>query len=170
MMPNYQGGRIYKIVNCVNDLVYVGSTCQPLSKRFFDHKSKCNFQPHRKIYKAFVEIGVENFHIELIKLFPCTCKEQLTAEEGRTIRELDSINKGYNQYVAGRSHKQYYADNKDIIVEKMKKYQDDHKEKIIEQHKQKATCKFCNKNLTRYQMPRHLKTCKQAPRQEIAEI
>ena len=157
-MPNYQGGKIYKIVNCVNDRVYVGSTTQRLSQRWFRHKKTCILCPNRKIYKAINEIGIENFYIELIKLFPCTCREELSAEEGRTIRNLDSINHGYNICLAGRSPrdsvKNYYENNKEKIAaymkiydksryeknrdrtaERLKKYREQHKREIIEQTK-----------------------------------
>ena len=39
-MPNYQQAKIYKIVNNVDDEIYVGSTVNRLSKRFSDHKAK----------------------------------------------------------------------------------------------------------------------------------
>ena len=169
-MPNYQNSKVYKIWNDCNDMVYVGSTTQPLSKRWFEHKKFCNFQPNRKIYKAMNELGIEKFHIELIKLFPCTCREELSAEEGRTIRNLDSINHGYNSNVAGRSIKQYYTDNKEEILQQQKQYKEQNKQKIAEQHKQKSTCKFCNKTITKHNMSTHLKTCKQVPEQPVVEI
>ena len=37
-MACYENGKIYAIRNNVNDMVYIGSTCNPLHKRFYDHK------------------------------------------------------------------------------------------------------------------------------------
>ena len=39
----YKNGKIYSIRNSIDDDVYIGSTTQPLSKRFFWHKQgmKC---------------------------------------------------------------------------------------------------------------------------------
>ena len=37
---DYKNGKIYQILNNINDEVYVGSTIQPLSKRFYCHKSQ----------------------------------------------------------------------------------------------------------------------------------
>ena len=45
-MPNYQNGKIYKIINDENDLVYYGSTTVPLWQRIGNH---------RKQYKSYLE-------------------------------------------------------------------------------------------------------------------
>jgi hypothetical protein len=37
----YHNGKIYKLVNDVDDKVYIGSTCQPLYKRLYEHKNDC---------------------------------------------------------------------------------------------------------------------------------
>ena len=39
-MVNYQNGKIYKIINQSNDIVYIGSTTQALSHRYTKHKHK----------------------------------------------------------------------------------------------------------------------------------
>ena len=36
----YTNGKIYKIINNFNDMVYIGSTCLPLRKRIFNHKKE----------------------------------------------------------------------------------------------------------------------------------
>ena len=36
----YNNGKIYKIINNFNDMVYIGSTCLPLRKRIFNHKKE----------------------------------------------------------------------------------------------------------------------------------
>ena len=36
----YQDGKIYQILNSETDDVYVGSTCQKLSKRMTNHRTK----------------------------------------------------------------------------------------------------------------------------------
>ena len=38
---DYRNGKIYIIRNHCNDLVYVGSTTQSLSRRFSKHKADC---------------------------------------------------------------------------------------------------------------------------------
>jgi len=114
---DYKNGKIYVIRNHINDLVYIGSTTQSLSKRFskhkeiikYNHKRKCNYE----IYKAFEELGNENFYIELVELFPCSCKEELHKKEGEYIRQFDSYNNGFNMRIAGRGKKEYVKDTKE---------------------------------------------------------
>ena len=36
VQSRYQNGKVYKLVNCVDDKIYIGSTCARLSKRFYD--------------------------------------------------------------------------------------------------------------------------------------
>ena len=79
-----------------------------------------------KLHKAMNEIGIEKFKIELVELFPCTCRIELTAREGHFIRQFDTINKGYNQNVAGRTYKQYNDEHK----EQHREYREQHKEEI----------------------------------------
>ncbi len=43
-MPNYQNGKIYKIVSSQTPLVYIGCTVQKLSTRFSMHK--CDYRKY----------------------------------------------------------------------------------------------------------------------------
>ena len=66
-MPDYQNGKIYSI-RCYNNpsLIYIGSTCQKLSRRFTDHKKDFKRKPNVLIYKTMNENGgFENFYIEI---------------------------------------------------------------------------------------------------------
>ena len=85
-MPiNYQDGKIYTIVNTQNDIVYVGSTAQKrLSSRMAGHRIDAKKRPSM-FYIAMREIGDENFAIHLHHVFPCDSKDELEAEENRTI-------------------------------------------------------------------------------------
>ena len=64
--------------------------------------------------------------IELIKNYPCSCLDELRREEGKHIRAMDCV----NRYVAGRTQKEWYEDNKEQIKEYHKEYYKDNKEKI----------------------------------------
>ena len=166
---DYANGKIYVIRNHVNDFVYVGSTCQSLSKRFSWHKSHMKNKKFQ-LYEAMMENGIENFYIELIELFPCSCRDELHKREGQYIRKFDSFKNGYNGCIAGRSGKEWENDNKEKIKERMKNYRDDNKEQIKKYNeeyrkvnKEKINEKFdcdCGGKYTKSHKARHLKTQK----------
>jgi len=57
--------RFYKVINDIDDKVYVGCTTKKLSKRLYQHK-----QPYRDktlFYKHVHEIGADHFSIELLE-------------------------------------------------------------------------------------------------------
>ena len=63
----YSTGKIYKLVNNVDDHIYIGSTCTSLSKRKHQHKLSSNQFPERKVYKHLSGLGWENIEIVLIE-------------------------------------------------------------------------------------------------------
>ena len=128
MPVDYANGKIYRILQDNEKTVYVGSTSQALSARMAQHRKDVKRHPEWKLYKLMAEVGIEHFHIELISDFPCERKEQLHAEEGRHIRLHNTLTDGGNMNMAGRSVKQYYADNLDRIKTDMKVYNESHKE------------------------------------------
>jgi len=97
---NYQNGKVYKIVNDVNDMVYIGSTTTPLPKRFSGHKAQSRDRTS-KFYEAMKSIGVDHFRIVLIELFPCTCKAELEAREFTVAGEHEK-DKLYNSILDGK--------------------------------------------------------------------
>jgi group I intron endonuclease len=91
-------GKIYKIVNNVNNIMYIGSTTfEKLSLRMNLHRSRSRI-PSRKsaIYTAMREIGASNFEIELIKDYPCETRRELLEEEYRIMNKM--LKKGYSLY------------------------------------------------------------------------
>jgi group I intron endonuclease len=127
---DYKNGKIYVIRNHINEKVYVGATTQSLSKRFGEHKRDYKRDYNYKIYKAFLEYGIDKFYIELVENYPCENKEQLNAREGYYIRQFDSYNNGYNGQIEGRTIKEYYNENKAHILQNKKEYYEDNKDKI----------------------------------------
>ena len=124
MENKYDNGKIYKIRNEITDDIYVGSTCNLLCKRMVQHRAYHANQKYRNIrlYKLMNEIGVEEFHIELIELFPCSSKDELRAREGHFIRSMGNL----NHKIGGRTQQEYYADNKDKLAIKQKEYYMEH--------------------------------------------
>ena len=146
----YQNGKIYTI-RCKTDdkLIYVGSTIQPLYKRFWEHKKKCfdETQPHytKYLYRTIREMNnINDWYIELYETFSCNSKEELHKREGEIIRELGNL----NTKIEGRTDKEYYEDNKErykekyaqnkeIYLNRVKIYRENNKEKVQEQSKRK---------------------------------
>ena len=136
MSQDFGKGKIYKITNDYNDDIYIGSTCDLLTKRFSKHKndSKNEKKKNSPIYKLMNEIGYERFRIELIENYPCQDKYQLIQREGHYIRELGTLNKR----IEGRSQEEY-----------KKEYQ-----------KEKNTCSVCGSIVFKSALSRHIKSNK----------
>ena len=125
-MVNYQEGKIYTI-RCKIDtsLIYVGSTCCSLYKRWNGHKTDYNKgEKTSPLFKSMYEKGIENFYIELYEEYPCDNKEQLNRKEGEIIRAIGTL----NHQIAGRTFNEYLIENKEKVLNICKKYRENHKE------------------------------------------
>ena len=87
-MSRYTNGKIYKLVNNADKEIYVGSTCLPLHKRFYKHKSDAKRTPDRKVYNHLLGIGWDEVKIILIESFPCENKMELEKRERHYIDQL----------------------------------------------------------------------------------
>ena len=135
-MPNYQNGKVYKIVsNTDDDICYIGSTTKKyLSQRMSEHRceyknwknGKCN---KIMVYDLFETYQIKNCRIELLELVPCNSKDELTKKEGEYIRALNCVNKVIPDRIIDM--KEYREQNKD----KNKLYREQNKDKIREQTK-----------------------------------
>ena len=126
-MDKYKNGKIYTIRYKNDDsLIYVGSTVQPLYKRFSRHKSdsKNPENENRQLYIKMNETDINDWYIELFEDCPCERKEHLLQREGQVIREIGTLNK----IISGRTRKDWREDNK----EKTKEYRENNKDKINE--------------------------------------
>ena len=135
-MPSYRDGKIYTIRCRISDDIYVGSTTQPLYKRYQDHKDKVfnenNKEYHRIIYQKMRELGIDNFYIELYEQYPCNSKEELNKREGEVMRLL---NPTLNKLMAGRTYKEKIAEERDDYLNRRKQQYKDNREKILEQQR-----------------------------------
>lgn len=125
---NYNNGKIYKLVDYTNNNVYYGSTTQSLSKRLSSHKSKYKSYLNGKYHfiTSFIILENNNYDIFLVEKFPCEGKDELHQREGYYISNNICVNK----IVVGRTSKQYYIDNKNLINEQKKRYYDANKDKF----------------------------------------
>ena len=79
--------KIYKIVNTINDDIYVGSTKNELRKRFYEHKQTYK-KRNNGLYDMMNEYPIESFRIVLIEEVECANKEDQIKHEQRFIDEL----------------------------------------------------------------------------------
>lgn len=97
---DYKNGKIYKVVNDVNDMEYIGSTTQPLPKRWYGHKADAKKHP-TPFYTAVNAIGIDHFRIILVENFPCGSKAELEAREYAVMKGCDAA-KIYNARIDGK--------------------------------------------------------------------
>ena len=131
IMVDYSKAKIYKVLNTVDDDVYIGSTCVGLATRMSKHRAAARMNRSKcKLMTKMNDIGIENFYIELIKEYPeCENIEQLRKLEGEYITELQPA---LNHRVAGRSQKEHYNDNREYIKAHNKQYRIDNRESVLE--------------------------------------
>ena len=89
---------VYKIVNDLNQKIYVGKTYRSIEERFKEHcfESKRNKNENRPLYKAMNKYGIEHFHIYLL--------EETDIPEEREkywIEVLGTFKDGYNATTGG---------------------------------------------------------------------
>ena len=102
-MPDYNKGKIYKLVADGTDDIYIGSTTQKLYKRLAVHKCKATNELNYCTSRFLFEQG--NVKIILIEDYPSERKEQLIARERYCIETLPSI----NYIIPGRTPKENRA-------------------------------------------------------------
>lgn len=125
-MLNYQNGKIYTI-RCRDNqnLIYVGSTIQPLSKRWGKHKQdSLNNKSNRLLYQT-INNEWDKWYIELYELCPCNTLEELLKREGEVIRLIGNLNmiKYINETNAERQQRhreKLRANNEDAYKEKLR--------------------------------------------------
>jgi group I intron endonuclease len=122
----YANGKIYKLVNNVDDEFYVGSTCTTLAKRLYGHKSNATKQTSMRVYQHLNEIGWEYVNIVLIQEYPCENKMQLERRERYWIEEMKPT---LNKNIPTRSKQEWRVVNADKERESNAKYRAEHLDK-----------------------------------------
>ena len=183
MKVDYSQAKIYKITNDHNNDVYVGSTCDTLTKRFSGHKNSLNCMNRNlsSLYKLMNELGFERFRIQLIENYPCEDIYQLRQREGFYIRQIGTlnmrlagitpeetkinklINEKKRQQVKKEEIKQknkmHYELNKEILTQQAKDNYYKNKEKILSRIKEKVLCD-CGCEIAKGNLSDHKRTKK----------
>lgn len=157
----YSNAKIYRLVNNVDGEVYVGSTCDALHKRLYQHKLKAKADPHRNVYKHLNQIGWENVSIVLVEQFPCSSKMELLKRERYFIEELKA---SLNKVIPTRTKQEYNEHRKDFFAEYMKEYQEKNKELMVVKRKEwyeKNKQVILEKNKKRYEQNKEVLAKKQ---------
>lgn len=156
-MLDYAQGKIYKLVNNVDDEIYVGSTVNLLRYRKKQHKYKSLTWPDRNVYKHLNEIGWDNVEIILIEYWECKDKCEL---ESRERYWIELLKPSLNKCIPTRTHKEYYEQNRSNILEKCKEYVNNNKELVVQRQKkwtlEKVMCE-CGSEITRGCLSKHKK-------------
>ena len=140
-LKDYSKGKIYKIEPiCDHDdgEIYIGSTTKKyLSQRMVRHrKDYLNGKRYLTSFKIFDKYGIDNCNIILLESVDAKDYNELVAREAHYIKTLKCVNKT----VPLRTRKEYYDDNREIIITKEKQYRQDNKEKV--QARKKEYCKL----------------------------
>lgn len=145
-MLKYQKGKIYKIVNNDNDLVYYGSTIQLLCNRMAQHRKHLNCLSKN--------MNLSNSKIILVENYPCNSKEELESRERFYIENNNCINKNKPNRTE-EDLKKWFEDNKERIKEQKKIKYNENKEEL----NKKINC-LCGGKYTKQHKNRHLKSNK----------
>lgn len=85
-MPDYSKGKIYKL-QCEDGHYYIGSTCDSLRGRLWDHKDASQTKPWR-VYTHINTLGWDKVTIVLVEEFPCENRDQLRQREDFYIQQV----------------------------------------------------------------------------------
>jgi len=145
-MPNYQNGKIYKLVSDKDDRIYIGSTVEKLCKRMSKHRYDVKNGLCKVKCKWMEDCG--DCRIVLIKLHPCNTYEELLMEEEATMKqfkkegyELINNNKAYQTIEELKEYMKEY--NKS---DKMKSYKKEYHKTDKYKESQKKSQKKYNKS------------------------
>ena len=86
-MNKYSEGKIYKVVNSINDDFYIGSTTVSLSRRMACHRQSAKVNTST-LYMKMREVGIKYFSIQLITYYPCSSLHELFMKEDEYIHQL----------------------------------------------------------------------------------
>jgi hypothetical protein len=90
-MPNYQDGKIYKIVDNTNGDIYIGSSTIRLSARLQNHKQDI-LKRERNISVKKIILN-NDYKIVLLEKYPCNSRDELYSREQYYIDNNKCVNK-----------------------------------------------------------------------------
>jgi hypothetical protein len=155
----YNNGKIYKIINNIDDEFYVGSTIQALHQRKAGHKRFSITKPNQTIYQHLNNVGWDNVDIILIENYLCNSIEELKARERYWI---ETLKPSLNKIIPLRTIQEWREQNKDKLKEKQKEYREQNKERIAQKKKE-----YFEKN--KEQLTQYLKEYYKQNKEQLAQ-
>ena len=165
-MPDYQKGKIYKLISDHTDEIYIGSTCQLLCHRLSGHARDFREGKNQCTCRNMFELG--KVKIVLIENVPCDSKEELYKRERHYIENMNCVNKlipgrtmaenyqDKKEHFKKRSLDRYYA-TKEEISKKTKEYRLKNIDKIKERKKLRTICD-CGLDVAKDHIAQHKRT------------
>jgi group I intron endonuclease len=108
---------VYKISNSINDKVYIGITSCSIEQRYKWHVRDCKKGVEKKLYKAMIKHGIDNFKIELLEYADNAIIDK---REEFYIEHYDSFNNGYNASPVSNGIRHHTEKTKKLMSEKAK--------------------------------------------------
>lgn len=160
-MVNYSDAKIYKLVNNVDDKIYIGSTCGTLRLRKSKHKAASKVMNYT-VYQHLNEIGWNNVEIILIETFECNNKDELHKRERYWIDELKpELNKQIPASTIKEQHQRKNKKWKDNNKEYISTYNEEYRKKNIDDIKRRESIKItcdCGSTILKRTLNRHIKS------------
>ena len=161
-MPNYDIYLLWGKESNGNILRYYGSTSNFI-KRKYNHKKSYEHwvrvgRPNNKKCSSFCILDNGDWKMEKIDEVIGE-RWEAKKKEGEYQKNNDCVNIRLENRTRKEWKKQYYNNNKDIIIENSKEWYEKNKQARLEKNKQKITCE-CGSELNRAYLSIHRKTKK----------
>ena len=145
-MDKYSNAKIYRLCHTITDTkiidgitykseiqkpnsqIYIGSTCNSLEKRLYQHNYACankDTTTQCTSYKLY-DIS-KDVSIQLIENFPCKTKEELNIRERHWIETTANC---INKNIPGREWDERHIDNRDHNLTRMKNWREANKDHV----------------------------------------
>lgn len=145
-MPDFQNGKIYKLVSDNTNKIYIGSTTMTLNDRLQRHKS--NFKNNESSNSAKKLMRYDDVKIILLLDYPCNNKVELLLKEQEYMDLNKNICVNFRRAKVDKKEymKQYMKDKNNIKnhIEAVKRYVNKNKEYIYGRAKEKILCLYCD--------------------------
>jgi hypothetical protein len=143
----YGNSKIYTIRSHKTDKYYIGSTTQPLHKRFLSHKTHYKSQPF--YVSSFEILKFDDAYIQLYKNFPCLDRRQLQKHEDELVQMFS--HEIVNKITKNTKHSKYNSEFTDHITNRIEidSTTFDSKKKMIKYTKNSTITIIIINNLTK---------------------